>query len=297
VGTDDGMIHHSPDGGNTWKRLDESLPQNLWVSSIQASAFKASRVYVTLNGYRNDHFKPYVYVSDDYGKTWKQIGEGLPNEPVNVIKEDPVNENLLYIGTDNGLYCSLNGGKQFQLFENNLPAVSVHDLVIHPRDKEIIVGTHGRSIYLASVKELQQLTPEIMAKTLYAFTPASPFASPRWGRKMAPWQESMSPDILLPVYASTAGKGYMRLYSDSKELLFEQEVTLSNGLNYVPYKGTIKESAVASLEILANKNLKEEDKPIKIKAMEDGQIYLVKGKYSISFEMNGSKAESTLILR
>jgi hypothetical protein len=297
VGTDDGMIHQSPDGGNTWKRLDESLPQNLWVSSIQASAFKASRVYVTLNGYRNDHFKPYVYVSDDYGKTWKQIGEGLPNEPVNVIKEDPINENLLYIGTDNGLYCSLNGGKQVQLFENNLPAVSVHDLVIHPRDKEIIVGTHGRSIYLASVKELQQLTPEIMAKTLHAFTPASPFASPRWGRKMAPWQESVTPDILLPVYASTAGKGFMRLYSDSKELLFEQEVTMSNGLNYVPYKGTIKESAVATLEILANKNLKEEEKPIKIKAMEDGQIYLVKGKYSISFEMNGAKSESTLILR
>ena len=169
MGTDDGMIHHSPDGGTTWKRLDESLPQNLWVSSIQASAFKASRVYVTLNGYRNDHFKPYVYVSDDYGNTWKQIGEGLPNEPVNVLKEDPVNDNLLYIGTDNGLYCSLNGGKQVQLFENNLPAVSVHDLVIHQRDKEIIVGTHGRSIYLASVKELQQLTPEIMAKTFDYF--------------------------------------------------------------------------------------------------------------------------------
>jgi hypothetical protein len=191
----------------------------------------------------------------------------------------------------------LNGGKQVQLFENNLPAVSVHDLVIHPRDKEIIVGTHGRSIYLASVKELQLLTPEIMAKTLHAFTPASPFASPRWGRKMAPWQESMSPDILLPVYVSTAGKGFMRLYSDNKELLFEQEVSMSNGLNYVPYKGIIKESALATLEMLANKNLKEEEKPIKIKAMEDGQIYLVKGKYTISFELNGAKSESTLILR
>jgi hypothetical protein len=99
------------------------------------------------------------------------------------------------------------------------------------------------------------------------------------------------------VYASTTGKGFMRLYSDSKELLFEQEVTMSNGLNYVPYKGIIKESAVATLEALANKNLKEEEKPIKIKAMEDGQIYLVKGKYTISFEMNGAKSESTLILR
>ncbi|MDP4914360.1 MAG: hypothetical protein NWR46_08180, partial [Saprospiraceae bacterium] len=99
------------------------------------------------------------------------------------------------------------------------------------------------------------------------------------------------------VYASTAGKGFMRVYSDNKELLFEQEVSMSNGLNYVPYKGIIKESAVATLEMLANKNLKEEEKPIKIKAMEDGQIYLVKGKYTIAFEMNGAKSESILILR
>jgi ligand-binding sensor domain-containing protein len=106
AGTDDGLVHLTMDGGSTWNRIDQLLPQNLWVSSIQASAFKASRVYVTLNGYRNDHFKPYVYVSEDYGKTWNKIGEGLPNEPVNVLKEDPANENLIYIGTDNGLYCS-----------------------------------------------------------------------------------------------------------------------------------------------------------------------------------------------
>jgi hypothetical protein len=285
------------DGGNTWNRIDQSLPQDLWISSIQASAFKASRVYVTLNGYRKDHFKPYVYVSEDYGKNWNKIGEGLPNEPVNVLKEDPSNENLIYIGTDNGLYCSLDRGKKVQIFENNLPAVSVHDLVIHPRDKEIVVGTHGRSIYIASVKELQQLTPGITAKLLHAFTPGSPFASPRWGRKMAPWQESLTPEITLPVYASKEGKGIMRLYSENKELLYEQEITLLAGLNYLNYKGIVKESAIPILETMANKGLKEEDKPVKIKAMEDGQIYIIKGKYNLTFEVNGEKSETTLTLR
>ena len=109
VGTDDGLVHITADGGNSWNRIDQALPKDLWISSIQASAFKASRVYVTLNGYRNDHFKPYVYVSEDYGKSWDKIGEGLPNEPVNVLKEDPSNENLIYIGTDYGLIVT---GKQ-----------------------------------------------------------------------------------------------------------------------------------------------------------------------------------------
>jgi len=297
AGTDDGNVHHSPDGGNTWHRIDQSLPQNLWVSSIQASTFKASRVYVTLNGYRNDHFKPYVFVSEDYGKNWKQIGEGLPNEPVNVLKEDPVNENLIYIGTDNGLYCSLDGGKQYHLFENNLPAVSVHDLVIHPRDKEIVVGTHGRSLYLASVKELQQITPGLSGKDIHAFTPASPFASPRWGRKMAPWQESVSPEISLPVYASKEGKGMLKVYTENKELLSEQEISLTKGLNYIVSKGIVKESAAQILETIANKGLKEDEKPVKIKAMEDGNIYLIKGKYHLIFEMNGTTSETILTLR
>jgi photosystem II stability/assembly factor-like uncharacterized protein len=297
VGTDDGLVHRSMDGGNTWERIDGSLPQNLWISSIQASSFKTSRVYVTLNGYRHDHFKPYLYVSEDYGKTWEPIGAGLPNEPVNCLKEDPVNEQLVYIGTDNGLYCSLDKGKNIQILEHNLPAVSVHDLVIHPRDKELVVGTHGRSIYLASVKELQQLSPEILAKPIHVFVPTAPFASPRWGRKMAPWQEAAAGEIPIPVYSAQNTKGTLRIFSESKEELFQQEITLSKGLQYVTYKGVAKESAIPALEVMANKGLKEEDKPVKIKPMDDGQVYLIKGKYQLSVEIKGASSETSLTLR
>jgi len=297
AGTDDGRVHVSPDGGNTWNRIDGGLPQNLWVSSIQASFHKSSRVYVSLNGYRHDHFNAYVYVSEDQGKTWQRIAEELPLEPVNVVKEDPVNEQLLYIGTDNGLYCSLDGGKHVMPLENQLPPVAVHDLVIHPRDREIVVGTHGRSLYLAGVKELQQLTPEIQKKSLHVFEPASLPASPRWGRKMAPWQESSSPEIRIPLFLAKAGPVVLKVHSESEELLFQQTYQATSGLNYLPYAAMVRPEAILQLETQANKGLKDDDKPVRIKAAEDGNVYLVKGKYRLSLEAEGQQAKTSLTLK
>jgi photosystem II stability/assembly factor-like uncharacterized protein len=169
AGSDDGLIHVSKDGGYTWTKISDKLPQNLWVSQVTASNFAEPRVYVSLNGYRWDDFSAYVFRSDDYGKSWTRIGTNLPAEPVNVIKEDPKNKEILYVGTDNGLYVSLNAGKTFMRFTGNMPAVAVHDLAIHPRDQEIVVATHGRSLYVASVKEVQQLTDEIIAKEVHLF--------------------------------------------------------------------------------------------------------------------------------
>src|SRR5205823_2768207 len=95
------------DGGKYIINNLSSLPQNLWVSRVWASNFKEGRVYLALNGYRWDDFNPYLFVSEDYGTTWSQIGSELPLEPINVVKEDPVNENILYVGTDAGVYVSL----------------------------------------------------------------------------------------------------------------------------------------------------------------------------------------------
>jgi photosystem II stability/assembly factor-like uncharacterized protein len=160
TGSDDGMIHVSKDGGNTWAAVQSKLPKNvqgLYVSRVVASKFKEARVYATVNGYRNDHFNAYVFVSDDFGTTWKQICMDLPAEPVNVIREDPKAENLLYIGTDNGLYVSLDGGMNSMAWNAALPRVPVHDIAIQERDNEIVLGTHGRSIYIASLTEAQRL--------------------------------------------------------------------------------------------------------------------------------------------
>jgi photosystem II stability/assembly factor-like uncharacterized protein len=158
VGTDDGNIQVSRDGGYTWSLINNKLPKGLYVSRVIASAFKESRVFASLNGYRNDNFLPYLYMSDDYGTTWKQIGKDLPNEPINVIKEDNRYDSILYVGTDGGLYISVTAGNNFMAWTNGLPkSIPVHDIVVHPRDNEIVLGTHGRSIYIAKLDSVQLL--------------------------------------------------------------------------------------------------------------------------------------------
>jgi len=157
VGTDDGNVQVSKDGGNSFTMISQKLPKGLYVSRVIASKYNVARVFVTLNGYRNDHFNAYVYQSDDYGTTWKQIMKDLPSEPVNVIKEDAVSEQVLYVGTDGGLYVSLDGGNSSMAWTKGLPAsVPVHDLEIHPRDHEIVLGTHGRSLYVGKLDALRK---------------------------------------------------------------------------------------------------------------------------------------------
>src|SRR5215203_208289 len=163
TGTDDGNIHITKDAGATWTLISKpqkkgfSLPQNLWVSRITASKYKDSRVYLSLNGYRNDDFKAYLYVSEDYGTTWTPLGANLPAEPINVIKEDPKSENIIYVGTDGGLYVIFNKGRSFMMWNAGLPkSVPVHDIAIQERENEIVLGTHGRSIYIAKLDDIQK---------------------------------------------------------------------------------------------------------------------------------------------
>lgn len=156
TGSDDGTASMTKDGGYTWTRL--KLPQGLYVSRMLASRHFENRVYATLNGYRDDHFEAYVYVSDDRGNTWKRIGTDLPLEPVNVIREDPKNAEILYVGTDGGAYASIDGGKFFKPFTNGLPkAIPVHDIAIQDRENEIILGTHGRSLFIGKLDLVQKL--------------------------------------------------------------------------------------------------------------------------------------------
>lgn len=163
TGSDDGNIHVTKDAGATWSLVSGpvkkgfSLPQNLWVSRVTASRFKEGRVYASLNGYRYDDFTPYLYISEDYGSTWSAIGKDLPSEPINVVKEDPKNENIIYVGTDGGLYVSFDKGATFMMWNGGLPkSVPVHDIAIQERENEIVLGTHGRSIYIAKLDEVQK---------------------------------------------------------------------------------------------------------------------------------------------
>jgi hypothetical protein len=112
---------------------------------------------LTMSGYRYDHFSPYLFVSDDYGTTWTTINGNLPLEAINAVKEDPKNENILYVATDQGLYASIDKGKTYMPFVKDLPRVAVHDIIVQKRENELVLGTHGRSIYIAKLDEVQRL--------------------------------------------------------------------------------------------------------------------------------------------
>ncbi|MCD6201046.1 MAG: hypothetical protein J7K46_04470 [Bacteroidales bacterium] len=146
AGTDDGLIHVTKDFGKTWTAITEGLAKERWISRVVASKYDIGTVYLTQNGKRDDDFTPYIWKSTDFGKTWKDISGNIPLGPVNVIREDPIDRNILYVGTDGGVFVTKNGGMKWEVL-GNLPSTYVHDLIIHPRDNIIVIATHGRGVW------------------------------------------------------------------------------------------------------------------------------------------------------
>jgi photosystem II stability/assembly factor-like uncharacterized protein len=179
VGTDDGRVHITQDGGRTWTDLSERipLPPERWITRVECSRFAAGTAYLSVDRHRNDDMAPYVFKTTDYGNSWLALTGNLPaTGPVHVIREDPRNRNLLYVGTEFGLHLSFDVGRTWHK-QLHLPTVPVHDLVVHPRDRELVIGTHGRSIYVMDVAPLQDLTPKITSAEAHLFEvkPATAF--------------------------------------------------------------------------------------------------------------------------
>ena len=149
VGTNDGNLQVSRDGGATWKNVVDrvpGVPKETHVSRVEPSHFDAGTCYATFDGHRTDDMKPYVFVTRDFGETWTSITGNLPDGNVNVITEDPRNKSLLFLGTEYAVYVSLDGGKEWKRFTTGLPTVRIDDIIVHPREHDLILGTHGRSI-------------------------------------------------------------------------------------------------------------------------------------------------------
>ncbi|MEM1119873.1 MAG: glycosyl hydrolase [Bacteroidota bacterium] len=293
VGTDDGLIHVTKDGGYEWQQITEGLPADLWVTRVWASAHEEGTVYAALNGYRWDDFSTYVYISKDYGATWQSISGNLPNEPVNTIKDDAKNPNILYVGTDNGLYVSLDKGASYMLMDNNLPAVAVHDLVVHPTTNDLVVGTHGRSIYKANIEHLQALTDDVLSKEIYAFQPKKVKKSSRWGTRRTRWNEVNEPKVQLPFYSNNEGSVTINIHTKDGVTLQSMTQQATKGLNFVDYDLSLTEKGKRVLEKALNANLKKEATKTEIKAAKDnGAFYLTKGTYKVEF-VEGGKADTT----
>jgi photosystem II stability/assembly factor-like uncharacterized protein len=173
VGTSDGMVQLSRDGGATWTNVTGNVPgldQKFYVSRVEPSRFDGATCYISLDGHRSDDHKPYVFVTRDYGKTWTSLVNNLPMGNVNTIKEDPKNKNLLYVGTEYAFFVSLNGGAEWKRFMNGLPTVRIDDVIVHPRENDLVLATHGRGAWIMDdITPLQQLADKVLAADVHLF--------------------------------------------------------------------------------------------------------------------------------
>ena len=177
AGTDDGRVWTTRNDGGSWEDLTgrfTGVPAGTYVSRIEPSWRDSSTFYVTFDNHRNGDFTPYVFATNDGGKSFRSIASNLPTggpDFVHVIREDPHNADLLFLGTDVGAYVSVNRGQTWQRFMTGLPTVPVHDLRIHPRDHELIAATHGRAFWVVDIAALEQMTPQVAAADAHLFAP------------------------------------------------------------------------------------------------------------------------------
>ena len=273
TGSDDGLVQITKNSGATWSVISNNLPQDLWVTRVIASKYKKERVYVTLNSYRNDMFKSYVYISEDFGATWKAITNGVASSPVNVIKEDLEDENILYLGTDNGAYVSLNKGENWNAFANNLPAVAVHDLVLQRANGDLLLGTHGRSIYKTNIEALQSYNANKSSQDITIFDLKPVAHSSRWGSAWSKWIEPNVPSFKISFYAKKNQAVKLEILSEEKRTLNAFNIKSDKGFNTFDYDVTLNKKGV--------KNLLKENTSIDMEPAKNGKSYLPKGNYFV----------------
>lgn len=180
-GTDDGNVQITVDAGKTWSNVVKNipgLPPHTWCSRIEASHFETGTAFAAFDGHRNDDYSTYVFKTTDYGKSWSSIKGNLPFGWIHVIREDLQNKNLLFVGTEFGIYASLDGGKSWFSLNNKLPTVAVRDIAIHPRENDLIIGTHGQGVWISDdISPLQKMTEEVLQadKHLFSIRPETQF--------------------------------------------------------------------------------------------------------------------------
>ncbi len=316
AGTDDGYVHMTDDGGREWRDVSAGLPRDRWVSRVEASRHDTARAYASLNGYRDDDVTAYVYVTEDSGATWAQVAAGLPAEPVNVVREDPVNEDVLYAGTDRGAYVSLDRGASWQALPAGLPNVPVHDLVVHPRERELVAGTHGRSIFILDALPIQELTPELREKPVHVFEVEDVTFDRGWRSRRSPWfhRSEDDPEVSVPFWTAAAGMAELLVRDDGGRDLRRLEIDATAGVNAFTWDLLLDESlALAAEEARLAEEAEEDDE--EDEDSEDGEseasargeraqtpwaeavrlgrpVYVTPGSYTLAVRTGGGEAET-----
>lgn len=245
AGTDDGNLHITADGGKTWSNVVinvPGLPKNTWVSYVEPSPLDRNTCFVTFDGHRTGDRATYVYKTTDLGKTWTNLATKDIQGHAYCVRQDLVNANLLFAGTEYGLYISADGGKQWARFENNLPKVAVHDMVIHPRDHALVMATHGRGVAIIDdITSLRQINDQVAAKALHFFETKptvlrDPGAGGGWfggsGNFTGPNPNETAKIVYYMSKRHTFGTMYVEVWKDGK-LLRTLPAGKSAGINMV----------------------------------------------------------------
>lgn len=303
AGTDDGNVWVSDSAGAHWSNVAGGLPAERWVSRVEASHADPQRAYVALNGYRNDDSTPYLYRTDDLGRHWTAIGAGLPAEAVNVVREDPVNPDLLYVGTDRGVYASLDRGKSWQSLQSNLPNVPVHDLVVHPRDRELVAGTHGRSAWVLDVLPLQELTPALQAEALKLFPVEAVHAERDWRSRPALWFDETAylPSLEGSFWAKAAGAAELSVLDENKNPLRVIRLDAARGVNAWRWDLLVDQTLALRAEEAARAKAKDDKDgdtlartPYAEAVRLQQRLFVAPGKYTLRLSQGAASSETTL---
>ncbi|MCU0398020.1 MAG: hypothetical protein MUC73_07945 [Cyclobacteriaceae bacterium] len=247
VGTDDGYVQYTDNQGVNWNNVTKNitgLPIGNWCSYIEPGHFNKNVAYVTFDNHRNGDMKTYIYKTTDMGKTWTSLATPELEGHAYVIREDLKNPDILFLGTEFGLYISINGGKNWNRFENNFPRVPVHDLTIHPREHDLVIATHGRGIYIIDdISPLRQLSADVLASTIHFFdirptVLRDPGAS---GRNPSPGDDAFygeNPNTRAKIVyfmnkRHTFGKMSIEVYDQQDKLVRELPAGKSAGINVV----------------------------------------------------------------
>ena len=243
--TDDGRIHVTRDDGANWANVTDAIrsagaPEGYWFSRVTPSRADAGRAYATITGFHRDDFKPFVYRTDDFGATWRAITTTLPaNAPANVIVEAPESPSVLFLGTDRGLFASVNAGESWAPFQSNMPIVPVRDLVVHPRENDLVVGTHGRGLWIADVTPVLQMSADVLEEPIHLFAPEpkGPRIESGWGNyRLDGDNVLMTPNEPNGVFIwfwqrdASAGPATLRVTSAAGETVWETQVEAGAGL-------------------------------------------------------------------
>lgn len=242
AGTDDGRVWMTKNSGVEWKEINKGLPYGKWVSQMEASRFAEGRVYMTQNGKRDDDFAAYIWKSEDYGNTWESIASNIPCGPVNVIREDPVNENILYVGTDLGAFVSLNRGESWESLPGNLPNTYVHDLVIHPREDVAVIGTHGRGVWAIDVRYIREIAG------MDANTPCTimNFEDCRLPIRPERWYRRTAEELYAPYYLKSGGDVTINIVDTDGNSVKEIKSKAAKGINFISWDLMLNEDEMAT---------------------------------------------------